>query len=150
MQAKISRLIEGIELPSYKTEEAAGFDIAAAEDIIAKAGEVTLVHTGLVIEAPEGYFLMLSARSSLAPKKGLIPSNGVGIIDRDYSGPRDEILLQVYNFTKADIEIKKGERLMQGVFMPIEQIEWIETSVIRDMDRGGHGSTGGYSEETKK
>ena len=149
MQAKISRLVEGIELPSYKTTEAAGFDIAAAEDIIAKAVEVTLIHTGLVIEAPEGYFLMLSARSSLAPKKGLILSNGIGVIDRDYSGPTDEILLQVYNFGNSDVEIKKGERLVQGIFMPIQQVEWIESSSIRDEDRGGHGSTGGYSSDVK-
>jgi dUTP pyrophosphatase len=149
MQAKISRLAEGIELPSYKTAEAAGFDIAAAEDIVAKAKSVTLVRTGLVIEAPEGYFLMLSARSSLAPKKGLILSNGIGVVDRDYSGPTDEILLQVYNFGSADVEIKKGERLAQGMFMPIQQVEWVESSSIRDESRGGHGSTGGYSKDIK-
>ena len=122
MQAKISRLVEDIELPSYKTTEAAGFDIAASEDIVAKPGVITFVHTGLVIEAPEGFFLLMSARSSLAAKKGLILSNGIGVVDRDYSGPTDEILLQVLNFGNVDVEIKKGERLVQGMFMPIQQI----------------------------
>jgi len=145
MKAKISRIIPDIELPSYKSAEAAGFDIAAGEDVLAKPGVITLIATGLVIEAPVGYYLQLNPRSSLALKKGLILSNGVGTIDRDYSGPTDQIFLQVFNFGKRDVQIKKGERLVNGIFLPITQVEWEESSgAIRESDRGGHGSTGGY------
>ena len=49
-----------------------------------------------------------------------------------------------------DVEIKKGERLVQGMFMPIQQIEWVESSTIRDESRGGHGSTGGYVDNAKE
>jgi dUTP pyrophosphatase len=145
MKARISRIISGIELPSYQTDESAGFDIATGEDVIAKPGVITLIATGLVIEAPVGYYLQLNPRSSLAVKKGLMLSNGVGTIDRDYSGPTDQIFLQVFNFGKEDVEIKKGERLVNGIFLPVQQVEWDESAgAPRDEDRGGHGSTGGY------
>jgi len=145
MKARISRIIQGIELPSYQTVESAGFDIAAGEDIIVKPGVITIIPTGLVIEAPVGYYLQLNPRSSLAVKKGLMLSNGVGTIDRDYSGPTDQIYLQVFNFGKADVEIKKGERLVNGIFLPVQQVEWVESvGTPREEDRGGHGSTGGY------
>lgn len=146
MKAKIRRLLPDIELPSYKTVEAAGFDIAAAETKVIPAGAVALIRTGLVIECPEGHWMAIASRGSLAVKKGLMVSNGIGVLDRDYAGPNDEVLIQVFNFGKEDITVEKGERLVQGIFLPVEQVEWIEAdSDIRSVDRGGHGSTGGYS-----
>ncbi len=145
MHAKISRLLPDIELPSYKTAEAAGFDIAAAESKTLPKGIVTLVRTGLVIEAPEGHWMAIASRGSLALKKGVMVSNGIGVLDRDYAGPNDEVMIQLYNFSDHDVTIEKGERLVQGIFLPVEQVQWVEQQTIRAEDRGGHGSTGGYS-----
>jgi dUTP pyrophosphatase len=108
-------------------------------------GKIGLVRTGLVIEAPAGHFLMLTARSSLALKKGLTLSNGVGTIDRDYAGPTDEIFLQLLNIGESECIVEKGDRLVNGIFLSVEQFEWIEQETIRTEDRGGHGSTGGYA-----
>jgi dUTP pyrophosphatase len=144
LSAKITRLVEGVELPQYQSAEAAGFDIAAAEDVVVEAGAVKKIRTGLVIEAPVGYYLMLTCRSSLSSKKGLHLANGVGIIDRDYSGPEDEVHIIVHNFTDHAVTVAKGERLVQGIFLPVSQVEWQELSRIREESRGGIGSTGGY------
>ncbi len=144
IKANIKRLDPSVELPKYHTAESAGFDISAAEDKIIQPNAIDRVRTGLIIEAPEGHFLMLAARGSLAAKKGLKLSNAIGVIDRDYAGPGDEIFLAVHNFTKEPVEIKKGERLAQGMFIRVDQVEWEEIGQMRGKDRGSYGHTGGY------
>jgi len=145
MKVKIKKLHPNITLPQYHTAESAGFDIAASADTTVPMGEVAKIPTGLVIAAPKGHFLLISARSSLALKKGLMMANGIGVVDPDYAGPNDEIHIIVHNFTKQDVEVKKGERLAQGIFfLPVEQAEWQEVEQLRQTDRGGIGSTGGY------
>ena len=89
---------------------------------------------------------MLTCRSSLSSKKGLHLANGVGTIDRDFSGPEDEFRIILHNFTDREVVVTKGERLVQGIFLPIQQVEWDEVLQIREASRGGIGSTGGYSE----
>src|SRR4051812_12471649 len=124
MKAQIKRLNTDVLLPKYHTSESAGFDIASAVDITVAAGEVAKIPTGLVIAAPKGHFLLIAARSSLPLKKGLTMGNGIGIVDPDYAGPSDEIQIIVHNFTSSPVEVKKGERLAQGVFLKTEQAEW--------------------------
>lgn len=142
MKAKIKRLDPSFSLPAYHTAESAAFDIASSEEKVITPGAVALVKTGLIIEAPHGHFLMIAARSSLARKRGLILANGIGIVDCDYSGPEDEIMLSVYNFTDKEATVEKGERLAQGMFFPIERVEWEEVREVRKNSRGGFGSTG--------
>ncbi len=144
MIAKIKRIDSSVELPKYQTSESAGFDLASAVDITIGAHEVVKIPTGLVIAAPKGYFLLISARSSLPIKKGLTMANGIGVIDPDYAGPTDEVQILVYNFTNSPVEVKKGERLAQGVFLKTEQVQWEESENLGLVDRGGIGSTGGY------
>lgn len=139
---RIRRLDPSIALPSYQTAEAAGFDLAASMDVIIPAGEVRLVPTGLVIQAPHGYFLGIFARSSTPLKRGLMVANGVGVIDPDYAGPEDEIKVQVLNFTREPVVVSRGDRIAQGIFIPTLQVEW-EEGETRGMSRGGFGSTGG-------
>ena len=145
MKAKITRIDKTVELPKYHTTESAAFDLAANVDVVIKPGEIGKISTGLIIEAPVGHFLLISARGSLGLKKGLKLVNGIGVVDRDYAGPTDEIHILLHNFTKLEVEIKKGDRLAQGMFVQVDQIEWEETENIRDQSRGGYGSTGGYS-----
>ncbi len=145
MKVRIKKTSADVALPQYHTKESAGFDIASSADVVVPAGAVVKIPTGLVIEAPKGHFLLIAARSSLPLKKGLTMANGIGVVDPDYAGPNDEIQIIVYNFTKQAVEVKKGERLAQGLFLPVEQAEWEETDELRGSDRGGMGSTGGYS-----
>ena len=105
-------------------------------------GQIVLVPTGLVIEVPTGHFLGIFARSSTPLKRGLVIPNGVGIVDPDYSGPEDEIKIQVLNFTSSEVRIQRGDRLAQGIVLPAPRVSWEEVTSIRDVTRGGFGATG--------
>ncbi len=142
MRLKIRRLDPTIPLPAYGTDEAAGFDLAAAHDVMIGPGQIALVRTGLVIEVPSGYFLAIFARSSTPLKRGLAVANGVGVIDPDYSGPNDEVMIQVLNFTKAEVTVRRGDRLAQAIVLPASRVSWDEVTEIRQVTRGGFGATG--------
>src|SRR5919108_5220624 len=103
MRVRITRLDPTLPLPLYATGGAAGFDLAAASDVEVPPREIRLVGTGLVMKVPEGYFLAIFARSSTPIKRGLIVSNGVGVLDSDYCGPADELKIQVWNITDAPV-----------------------------------------------
>jgi dUTP pyrophosphatase len=142
MRLKIRRLDSTVSLPSYGTSEAAGFDLAAAHDLVVAPRQIALVRTGLVIAVPTGYFLAIFARSSTPLKRGLMVANGVGVIDSDYSGPADEVMIQVINVTDSDVKISRGDRLAQGIVLPAPKVTWEEVGEIREVTRGGFGATG--------
>jgi len=137
----IHRLDSSVALPKYESSGAAGFDLAASVDMTIEPGQVTLVPTGLVIAVPTGHVLGIFARSSTPLKRGLMVANGVGLVDSDYCGPRDEIKIEVYNFTQRPVAVAKGDRLAQGVIMPFVRADWQETDATAP-SRGGFGSTG--------
>jgi dUTP pyrophosphatase len=139
---RIRRLNPSVELPAYATAGSAAFDLAASEATLIAPAEVRLVPTGLVIEVPEGMFLAVFARSSTPLKKGLMVANGVGVVDSDYCGPTDEVRIPVINVTAAPVEIRKGDRIAQGILLPSPQIQWEEVDELATTSRGGFGGTG--------
>jgi len=143
ISVRIRRLHPSVPLPQYQTAGAAGFDLAASEDIVVDPSSIALIPTGLVIQVPAGHFLGIFARSSTPLKRGLMVANGVGVIDRDYCGPEDEIKIQVLNFTAQPVQVKKGDRLAQGLFLPVTHVSWQEVEGdLREGSRGGFGATG--------
>src|SRR3982750_4529483 len=114
LTVRIQRLESADPLPRYETAGAAGMALAASEDVVVPAGGIALIPTGLVIEVPTGHLLGIFARSSTPLKRGLIVANGVGVIDQDYCGPRDEVKIQVFNFTAAAVTVARGDRIAQG------------------------------------
>ena len=81
----------------------------------------TLVPTGIKCELNDNTYLELSVRSSCPLKYWLILANGVGIIDADYyNNPDNEghIYFQVINLTTFDIQLKKGDKIGQGIIKP--------------------------------
>ena len=85
---------------------------------------------------------MLALRSSTPKRKGLLKPHGVGITDQDFCGDKDELRIQVYNFTTEPVTVEKGERIAQGIFVPVNLCEWNEVDKIAEKSRGGIGSTG--------
>jgi dUTP pyrophosphatase len=140
---RIRRLHSSVSLPRYESAGAAGFDLAASEDVVVAPGAVVLIPTGLVIEVPPGYFLGVFARSSTPLKRGLMVANGVGVVDSDYCGPADEVKIEVMNFTGNPVLIKAGDRIAQGLFIPVARADWEEAGDdLRSGSRGGFGATG--------
>jgi len=144
MKVKIKRIDNELPLPQYQTSGAVAFDLYARDDSEIGAGETKAVPANVIVCAPEGYMFMIAARSSLAKKKGLMLSNSVGIIDQDYCGPEDEVHVLLYNFKNQPCQIKRGERLAQGIFVKIDKAEWDEIDETDQPTRGGIGSTAGY------
>ncbi len=141
MNIKIKRFDKDLPLPSRQTAGAAAFDLTARETVEIQPKQLGVVPLNVSIETPAGYFLMIAARSS-TPKKGLMKANGVGIIDPDYSGDSDEVRSVYYNFSDAPVVVQKGERIAQGVFVPILHFDWEEVPEMKNKDRGGFGTTG--------
>src|SRR5438067_1127568 len=143
LPVRIRRLDSAVALPAYQTSGAAGFDLSANADVVVPPGTIMLVPTGLVIQVPDGYFLGIFARSSTPIKKGLMVANGVGVVDPDYCGETDEVKIQVLNFTSAPVQIARGDRIAQGLFIPVARAAWQEADAdLRDGSRGGFGATG--------
>ena len=141
MTVRITRIHPDAVLPEYQTAEAAGFDLAAVESVTIQPGRVALIPTGLVIRVPVRMFLGVFARSSTPLKRGLMIANGVGVIDSDYCGPKDEIKIAVMNFTDAEVTVKAGDRIAQGILLEAPRVEWAEAETA-DVSRGGFGSSG--------
>src|SRR5690554_2466876 len=109
---------ENIELPKRATTDSAGYDLAIVEDVLIKPGEIKLVPTGLRVKMLKNEVMFVYPRSSLALKRGLMMSNSVGVIDADYYYAENEghISIPLFNITKEEVLLKKGERVAQGIF----------------------------------
>ena len=143
MVIKIKRIDKNLPLPEYKTSGAAAFDLYARKDTTINAKGWGLVPSNIILEIPEGQGLIISARSSLAKNyPGLFPANGIGLIDSDFRGPNDEILISLYNFSDKKITINKEERVAQAFFVKFEKDKWEEIEEVENNNRGGFGSTG--------
>ncbi len=146
IKIKVKRLnpgFEDIELPEYSTHGSAGMDVRAAveEQMILKAGEVTLIPTNLVVEIPEGFEIQVRPRSGLAAKHGIGILNSPGTIDSDYRG---EIKIIMMNFSKDEFVINRGDRIAQLVLSKVYRANLEENSDLLKTKRGegGFGHTG--------
>ncbi len=142
---KIKRLPggEGMPLPKYHTEHAAGMDLLAAvtEDLVLAPGKRALVPTGISIELPEGFEAQVRPRSGLAIKHGVTLVNSPGTIDADYRGEVGVILI---NLGEKDFRVRRGDRIAQMVVGRVVRAEPAEAVTLTDTERGdgGFGHTG--------
>lgn len=141
LSVHIRKLLPEAVIPEYKTPGACAFDISVVEDKILQPEERHLFSTGLVITVPADHALILLSRSSNA-RKGLRLANSVGLVDQDYSGPTDEIKAFLHNFGDTPYHVQAGERVMQGLLVPIAKAQFLETEESNQENRGGFGSTG--------
>jgi dUTP pyrophosphatase len=141
LNVNIKQVDTTLPLPTYATEGSVGFDLICREDVKVGPRELGLVPGNVIVGTPPGYMLLLTMRSSTARRKGLLMPNGVGIIDQDYCGEGDELLISVYNFRDEPVTVVRGERIAQGIFVPIARVAWTEMTDV-GQGRGGLGSTG--------
>jgi len=141
MKVRITRVDKSLPLPVYETAGAVGFDIVCREDTAIPPKSVGKIPGNAVVKVPEGYALVVALRSSTPKKKSLLCPHGIGVIDNDYCGPDDELMVQVYNFSDAPVTVARGEKIAQGIFVKIDKAEWEELDSISEKSRGGFGST---------
>ena len=137
---KIKKLHSLARLPEQQTFGSVGYDVYTVEDAILHRGHVTVVRTGFSIETPAWYHVELYIRSSLA-KEGIILTNGVGIIDKDYRG---EVKLLLSKITPGSKFLPKGTRVGQLIVRKSHFPEIELVDILNDTERGtgGFGSTG--------
>ena len=137
---------EGLPLPAYETNGAAGMDLraAVADDapLVLKPGARFMVPTGLAFAVPPGFEAQVRPRSGLAAKAGVTCLNTPGTIDSDYRG---EVKVILINLGEEDFTIRRGDRIAQLVIAPVVQASWGLTTSLDETARGagGFGSTGG-------
>ena len=143
MKVLVQRLphAEGLPLPAYATEGAAGMDLLAAREMVIPPGGRALVPTGLAVAIPDGFEMQVRPRSGLALKHGVTVLNAPGTVDSDYRGEVGVILL---NTGAEPFAIARGDRIAQAVFAPVTRAAWEEVVVLPETQRGtgGFGSTG--------
>lgn len=127
-------------VPVYKSTRAAGFDIAVINGAKIYPGERIAFQTGLIIKPPANHWTLLAPRSSLQ-KKNLVLANQVGIVDEDYCGPEDEIIVWLRNVGDRPVEVEAGDRVVQGIFIPSVRANFHYEGMV-GKSRGGFGSTG--------
>jgi dUTP pyrophosphatase len=133
-------------VPHYKTEGAAGMDLAACLDapLVVQPGQVARIPTGLRIALPAGHEGQVRPRSGLAANHGVTVLNAPGTIDEDYRG---EVQVVLINHGSNALTIVHGDRVAQLVVAPVTRVE-IETVDdgmalgTTSRGQGGFGSTG--------
>jgi dUTP pyrophosphatase len=136
---------EGLPLPAYHSEHAAGLDVVAAvpdeAPVAIPPGARAAIPTGFVLELPAGFEGQLRPRSGLALKSGMTLLNSPGTIDADYRG---ELMVILVNHGMEPFVVRRGDRIAQLVIAPVAQAEIIAADALGETARGqgGFGSTG--------
>jgi dUTP pyrophosphatase len=134
---------EGLPLPAYQTEHAAGADVHAALEVpvMLQPGRWAAIPTGFCYEIPPGYEMQVRPRSGLAAKHAVTVLNAPGTIDADYRG---ELKVLLINQGPEPFEIQRGERIAQIIIAPVSTATFTEVSELTETQRGvgGFGSTG--------
>ncbi|RMH55747.1 MAG: dUTP diphosphatase [Candidatus Hydrogenedentota bacterium] len=142
VKVRVKRLYPEARIPEPAHFGDSGVDLRSCiEDISLPPGQRAIIPTGLAFEIPVGYEIQIRPRSGLAAKKGLTCLNAPGTID---SGYRGEVKVILYNSSRENVLIRKGDRIAQAVLARVERIEWEETDALTESSRGtgGFGSTG--------
>lgn len=143
MTIPVKKLSSLATIPTRGSEEAAGWDLYAATDkaIIIPPHETVKIKTDLAFQLPRGTFAGIFARSGIAAKRSLRPSNCVGVIDSDYRG---ECIVALHNDSEDDQKIEPKERIAQMILLPFVEMNFNEVEDLSDTNRGdgGFGSSG--------
>lgn len=126
-------------LPKYETLGSTGMDISASNAVVIPAGETRLVPTGLYMEIPEGYEILVFPRSGVSLKTGLRIANSVGKIDHDYRG---QICAIVWNTSSLDYMINVGEKIAQITLYQPPKFEWESVPSREELSTTGRGTAG--------
>lgn len=134
-------LTDGAKMPTFGSEEAAAFDIAAIETLVVPPHTTTAIRTGLIPVIPKKHAILIYSRSGHGFKHGIRLGNCVGVIDADYTG---EIKIALHNDSDYSFTVTAGDRIAQGILQKIDRPVLMQAYNARITARGqnGFGSTG--------
>lgn len=144
-EVTITRLDQGVPLPTYAHPGDAGADLVTTVDVELGPGERVLVPTGISLALPDGLAAFVHPRSGLALRHGLSIVNTPGTIDAGYRG---EIKVLLVNHDPLErVRLARGDRIAQLVIQRVERVTFTEVGSLPDSARGdgGYGSTGGHA-----
>ena len=113
-------LYNNYNLPKRSTINSAGYDFESLFDFIIKPGESKLIATGVKVQMNENETLLMVERSTQGFKYNIRMCNQLGIIDQDYyNNQKNEghIYIKLYNEGNIDYAVKKGDKIVQGIFI---------------------------------
>lgn len=134
---KVKNCPFSVRLPERATAGSAGYDFFAPYPFVVGVGESIVVKTWVKAKMPSNVCLLLLVRSGWGIKKGITLRNSVGLIDSDYFENPDNdgnIMFAYTNNGDKPLEVKAGEKIGQGVFLPF---------YVTDDDLSGGERTGG-------
>lgn len=138
----VTRLDDGVPLPTYAHPGDAGADLVATVDVTLGPGERAMVGTGIALALPEGYAAFVHPRSGLAHRLGVSIVNTPGTVDAGYRG---EIAVVLVNHDlRETVTFRRGDRIAQLIVQRVEQAHFTEVAQLPRSARGagGYGSTG--------
>ena len=139
---RVKRFNKDIPLPKFETPGSVGFDLIARDTVTVYHHRPSLIPANIAVEVPRGYALLITLRSSTPRKFDLMMPHGIGVIDQDYCGNEDEVLIQVQKISPGETTVKRGDRIAQGIFVLCQNyFHWTEVRDMRRETRGGFGST---------
>ena len=161
IQIPVELCREDAKLPTYATDGSAAMDIYSTEEYTIAPGESIVIPTGLKVNIPKGYALLIQPRSGMSRKTKIRVPNSPGLIDSDY---HEEIGVIVENIEPPlkDVDpsdpgtdygklygsaytIGKGERFAQMRLVEVPLVNWLPVSSLGEFDNDhgkGFGSTG--------
>lgn len=133
------RLHPDAVVPRYEHPGDAGFDLVCVDGATIGPGESARIPIGLRAELPPAFWVWITSRSSTYDR-GLTVIDGK--IDAGYRGPW---FARVVNHTDRPVVVSSGDRLVQGILMPVLTAAHTEGAVDPEgtsRGAGGFGSTG--------
>lgn len=141
----IDDIYDSIQLPKRGTEYSAGYDIRTPIGFMLEPNESVVIPTGIKAVFSEDemdtWHLQMYVRSSVGIKKGVVLTNGTGIIDPDYQYSENDgdMLLALWNTSDEIVVFNHGEKICQCVFAIHGRIS---NDTADGKRTGGVGSTG--------
>ena len=144
LKVPFRRLRSGARAPERAYAGDAGYDLAAAENLVLAPGERAVIRTGIAIAVPDGYAGLVLPRSGLAVRHGISLVNAPGLIDPGYRG---ELMVPLINHDREEtFEVETGMRVAQLVLVRAAEARFVSVELLEEgadgRGEGGFGSSG--------
>ena len=139
LKLRVQKISPKAKVPVRAHETDAGIDIYSINAETIPPGSRRVLPTGIKVAVPEGWALILKDKSGLAVNNGVHIM--AGVIDSEYRG---ELGVVIVNLSKERLDIVEGQKIAQGLLVPVGLFDIQEVSSLENTTRGdgGFGSTG--------